>query len=91
MLGGGGIGPRTDDGVIVEQVRERDMVIDIGCRHNQAQRHPTSIYQDVVFHSGFGTVRGIGAIIFFPPMATARKCRHCFATPIQFRVCQRSL
>lgn len=91
MLWAGGTGFRTHDGVIVEQFRQRNMIIDIGGCHNEAQRNATSIHQDVIFHPGFGAVSGIGAIIFFPPMATAHKCRHCFAIPIQFRACARSL
>ena len=67
-----------DDGV-GQQVRQGDMIINIGRRDDGTQRHAASVNQQVIFHAGFSAICWIGAVVFFPPTASAQRCRRRFA------------
>jgi hypothetical protein len=61
---------RAHDGLVVKQFGQGDVIIDVGGSHHHTQRHATPVNQHVIFHSGFGSVGGIGAV-FFPPNGDA--------------------
>ncbi len=61
------------------------MIIDVRGGHYHAHWHTASVYQDVVFHSGFGAVGRMRAV-FFRPGASAHTCRRRFANPLADRI-----
>ena len=71
------------DRLIVQQGLQQRTIVDVGSRHHDGERDSSSIAQKMVFNSRFGTIRRIRTAFFFPPAASARKCRHQLATPSQ--------
>ena len=76
-----GRGPRSHDCIVIDQLWQHRPIIHIGSSYYYANRHPSSITQNVVFYSWFCSVSGIGTIFFFPPAATSHRFRQQIATP----------
>ena len=71
----------SDYYIVVDQIRQRRPIIYISRSHNYRKRHSSSITQNVVFYSGFCAISRIGAVLFFPPLATSHRSRQQIATP----------
>jgi hypothetical protein len=74
-------GPRPDDYIVVDQLRQHRSIIYISSRYYCAKRHSSSITQNVVFYAWFRAVSRIGTVFFFPPAATSHRSRPQIATP----------
>lgn len=74
---------------VVEQLTQHRRVIDISGCHKNAQRDSSAVYQHMVFDARFGAIRRIRSGFFFPPPASARRCRRHFAIPIRLNVSHR--
>ena len=66
MLGRRCRGAWSHHGVVRENGRQGQMVIDVGRRYHHAHRHAAPVYQHVIFHPGFGPIGRIRPV-FFPP------------------------
>jgi len=79
----------SDNRTVIEQFVQHRRIVNIGGRHQDAQRNSSAINQHMVFDAGFGAIRRIRPSLFFPPRATSRRCRRQIAIPSQCHVSHR--
>ncbi len=70
---------------VIEQLSQHRSIIDVCRRHHNTEGNSPAINQNMVFDAGFGAIRRVRPSLFFPPPATARRCRRHFAIPSRCR------